>query len=368
MAHFIFIGLDVHKNSIDVAIANQRQSDEVRYYGRIGGDLDDLDRLIRRLGYKKGRLKVVYEAGPCGYSIYRHLKATGVDCAVVAPSLTPRRPGNRVKTDRRDAVTLARLHRAGELTAVYVPHRQDEAMRDLTRAREDAKIAEKKAKQRLNSFLLRHDRKYSGRQRWSRAHRRWLADQAFADPAQQITLQEYIDSIEECERRVARLTDAIAERVEHWRMKPVVDAFQAMRGVSLIVAVTVVAEIGDLTRFDHPDQLMAYLGLVPSEYSSGEHRKQGSITKAGNGHVRRVLIQGAWSYRHPARVGRRLRDRREHLSPEVAKIGWKAQLRLCSRYRRLVAKGKTSQVAVTAVAREMAAFLWDIARHVPLAQ
>lgn len=367
MTHCTFIGLDVHKNSIDVAIAAGFVAGEVRSYGKIGGELTDLDRLIRRLGYPKDRLRIVYEAGPCGYGIYRHLQGKGIHCTVVAPSLTPRRAGDRVKTDRRDSITLARLHRAGELTAVYVPRPEDEAMRDLTRAREDAKSAERKAKQRLNSFLLRHGCHYSGRQKWSLAHRRWLSDQSFTDPARQIAFQEYVDSIEECERRVQRLTDQIGERVGSWRMKPVVEAFQAMRGVSLLVAVTLVAEVGDLGRFDRPEQLMAYLGLVPSENSSGDRRKLGSITKCGNGHARRVLIQGAWTYRHPARVGRRLRDRREQLPSEICQIGWKAQVRLCARYRQLVARGKPSQVAVTAIAREMAAFLWAIARQVPTA-
>jgi len=367
MTNFTFIGLDVHKNSIAVAIADGTRAGEVRAYGKIDGDLASVGRLIRRLGVKKERLRIVYEAGPCGYGLFRHLQGQGIHCTVVAPSLTPRRAGDRVKTDRRDAATLARLHRAGELTAVYVPRPEDEAMRDLTRAREDARSAERKAKQRLNSFLLRHGRPYSGRQKWSLAHRRWLSDQSFSDPAQQVSFQEYVDSIEECERRVRRLTEHIGQRVEHWRMKPVVEAFQAMRGVSLIVAATLVAEVGDLGRFDHPEQLMAYLGLVPAEASSGEHRKLGSITKCGNGHARRVLIQGAWTYRHPARVGRRLRDRREQLPVEVCQIGWKAQLRLCSRYRQLVGRGKPSQVAVTAIAREMAAFLWAIARQVPVA-
>ena len=364
MTHCIFIGLDVHKNSIDVAIAEDDRDSEVRHYGTINGEFNHMDRLFRRLGFKKDRLKVVYEAGPCGYGLYRHLQAQGIDCMVVAPSLIPRRPGDRVKTDKRDAISLARLHRAGDLTAVHVPRLEDEAMRDLTRAREDAKIAEKKAKQRLNSFLLRNERKYTGRQKWSLAHRRWLSDQSFADPAQQIVFQEYVDSIEECERRVLRLVTHIVERVEHWRMKPVVEAYQAMRGVSLIAAVTLVAEIGDLSRFDHPNQVMAYLGLIPSEHSTGGRRRQGSITKCGNGHARRVLIQGAWSYRYPARVGRALRDRRSHLSAEICEIGWKAQLRLCRKYRRMIAKGKPSQVAVTAVAREMAGFLWAIAKHV----
>ena len=273
MTHLIFIGLDVHKNSIDVAISDGVRGGEVRSYGQIGGDLLDVDRLIRRLGYKKDRLQTVYEAGPCGYGLYRHLNAQGINCTVVAPSLTPRRPADRVKTDRRDAITLARLHRAEELTSVYVPLAEDEAMRDLMRSREDAKSAEKKAKQRLNSFLLRHDRKYTGRQKWSLAHRRWLSDQSFTDPAQQMAFQEYVDSIEECERRIERLTGYIRERVSHWRMKPVVEALPAIRGVSLIVAATLVAEVGDLGRFDRPEQLMSYLGLVPSEHSSGEHRR-----------------------------------------------------------------------------------------------
>lgn len=367
MTHFIFIGLDVHQKSIDVALAEGGRDGEVRFYGKINGEPSDVDQLIRRLGYKKDRLRIVYEAGACGYGLYRHLQGRGIHCTVVAPSLTPRRAGDRVKTDRRDAVTLARLHRAGELTGVYVPRPEDEAMRDLTRSREDAKSVERKAKQRLNGFLLRHGRKYSGRQKWSRAHRRWLSDQSFEHPAQQIVFQEYVDSVEECERRVERLVEQIREQVEHWPMKPVVEAFQSMRGVSLIVAATLVAEVGDMTRFDEPGQLTAYLGLVPSECSSGGRRKQGGITKSGNGHARRVLIQGAWTYRYPARVGRRLRDRQEQLPPEVCKIGWKAQVRLCSRYHRLMARGKPSQVAVTAIAREMAAFLWSIAREVPAA-
>lgn len=367
MTHCIFIGLDVHQNSIEVAIAEGSREGEVRSYGKINGELMDVDRLVRRLGYRKERLRVVYEAGPCGYGLYRHLRAQGIDCQVVAPSMTPRRPGDRIKTDRRDAVTLARLHRAGELTAVYVPRPEEEAMRDLTRSREDAKSAERKAKQRLGSFLLRHDRKYSGRQKWSLAHRRWLSDQSFAQPAQQVVFQEYVDAIEECERRVERLTEQIRQQVQRWRLEPVVEAFQAMRGVSLLTAATLVAEVGDLARFKTPAQLTAYLGLVPSEHSSGERRQKGGITKSGNGHARRVLIQGAWTYRLPARVGRRLRDRREKVPPEVCKIGWKAQLRLCSRYRQMVARGKPSQVAVTAIAREMAAFLWAIARQMPAA-
>lgn len=367
MTHCIFIGMDVHQKSIDIAVADGTADGQVRHYGTIGGQLKDVDHLIGRLGYKKDRLRMVYEAGPCGYGLYRHLTAQAINCTVVAPSLTPRKAGDRVKTDRRDSLSLARLHRAAELTAIYVPRPQDEAMRDLSRAREDAKISEKKAKQRLNSFLLSHGIIYSGLKKWSVAHRRWLAGLCFDDPGQQIVFQEYIDSIEECERRVQRITDQLGQRASQWRMAPVVQALQVMRGVSLIAAVTLVSELGDLRRFDHPQQLMAYLGLVPSEHSSGERRRQAGITKCGNTHARRVLVQCAWSYRFAARMTRELRERRQRLAPEIGDIGWKAQVRLCGRYRRLIAKGKSSQVAVTAIAREMSAFLWAIARRVPIA-
>jgi transposase len=364
--HTIFVGLDVHKDSIDVAIAEGGGNREVRHCGTVGGDLAALDKAIRRLRSRGAVLRVVYEAGPCGYEIYRHLTREGIDCVVVAPSLVPKRSGDRVKTDRRDALTLARLHRAGELTAVYVPRQEDEAMRDLVRAREDAKEAERTAKQRLGAFLLRHGIRYTGKKAWTRPHRRWLSGLSFAHPAQQIAFQEYVDTIEECQKRVDRLTEQIRGLVPQWRLAPAVEAFQAMRGVSLIVAATVAAEVGDLSRFDTPRQLMAYLGLVPSEHSSGETVRRGSITKTGNGHARRVLVEGAWTYRHRARVSRRLLDRLEHLPQAVREIAWKAQLRLCERYRRLEAKGKRTQVIVTAIAREMAAFLWAIAREVPI--
>ena len=359
-----FVGMDVHKNSIEIAIAESGRNGEVRSYGKIDGTLSALDKVVRKLVSKGDHLHFVYEAGPCGYGIYRHLTTKGYDCSVVAPSRVPRKSGDRIKNDRRDACILARLDRAGELTPVYVPCAENEAIRDLTRAREDAKADEKRSKQRLKSFLLRHGFRYAGTANWSKAHIRWLSDIKMDHPSQQIVLQEYIDTIGECSYRVQRLTDQIRQLVPQWRLSPVVKALQALRGVSLIVAATTVAEIGDLNRFDNPAELMSYLGLVPSEHSSGEKTRRGSITKSGNGHVRRVLTEAAWAYRLPARISRSLLKRQEELPRKICDISWKAQVRLCSRYRQLWARGKPKQVVVTAIARELCAFMWAIAREI----
>ena len=360
----VCVGLDTHKAKIAVAVAEPGREGEVRFHGEIANQPEAVRRLIERLADKHNRLKVCYEAGPCGYGLQRQVTALGHDCTVVAPSLVPRRPGDRVKTNRRDAVALARLHRAGELTAVWIPDPTHEAMRDLVRARTAAMEAVRRARQQLQGFLLRHERVFTGRKTWSPAHRRWLAGLRFAHPAQQIVLQEQIDTIEEAERRRDRLGQQIRELVPDWSMAPVVTALQAMRGVAFLSAVVLVAEVGDFRRFTTPRQLMAWLGLVPSEHSSGAKVERGGITKAGNGRARRVLVEGAWSYRFPARVTSPIQARLDDVPEAVRAIAWKAQVRLCARFRRLVAAGKNVNVVTTAVAREMAAFAWAIACQV----
>jgi transposase len=361
-----YVGLDVHKSTISVAVAEEGRGGEVRDQGAIENRADILIKLAERLGRRGERLHFCYEAGPCGYGLYRLLSGLGHDCAVVAPSLIPKKPGERVKTNRRDAAMLARLHRAGELTPVWVPDAAHEAMRDLVRARSTAARSLTKARQHLTGFLLRHGKIYAGPRAWTVAYRRWLTTVRFVHPAQQIVLQDYIHAVEDAEKRIAALVEQIELLLEHWSMAPVVKAIQAMRGVAFINAVTIVAEIGDFTRFANPRQLMAYVGLVPSEHSSGDSVRRGGITKAGNSQARRALIEGAWTYRMHARISRKLHDRIEDLSQGIRDTAWKAQMRLCARYRRLVAKGKTKVVVTTAIAREMIGFIWAIACQVEL--
>jgi transposase len=326
--------------------------------------MDALDRAVRKLVSRGTTLHFVYEAGPCGYEIYRHLTGKGFSCKVVAPSKTPRKSGDRVKNDRRDAETLARMGRAGELTAIQVPAEEDEAMRDLTRGREDAVRALKTARQQLNAFLLRYGKRYTGRASWTPAHMRWLSDIALPHRSQQIVLQEYLTAVREGTERTARMTDQILQLLPEWRWNPVVKALQALRGVAPIVAATTLAEVGDLSRFENPRRLMAYLGLVPSENSSGESTYRGSITKTGNGHVRRALMEAAHAYAFPARVSRHLLKRQEGLPEPIRAIAWKAQVRLCGKFRRLTARGKLGNKVVTAIARELSGFMWAIAREV----
>ncbi len=358
-----YVGLDVHKKSISVAIADGGLRREARYFGTIANQPAALRKLAHRLGREGRALRFCYEAGPCGYGVYRTLTSLGHDCVVVAPSLIPRRPGDRIKTDRRDALGLAKLDRAGELTPVWVPEPEHEALRDLVRARAAAVKALRRARQQLSGFLLRHARTRDGNN-WTLAHRRWLASLRFEQPAQQIVLEDYIQAIEDAQARRDRLTAEIEALVPRWSLAAVAQALQAMRGVALITAVTLLAEIGDLTRFDSPRQLMAHLGLVPSEHSSAAHIRRGAITKAGNAEARRVMIEAAWCYRLPARVSRCLLERLQGQPKAVRDIAWKAQTRLCARYRRMGAQGKDTPLVTTAIAREMLGFVWAIAREV----
>ena len=356
-----FVGMDVHKESIDIAIADAK---ETRLFGRVGGDAAAVDRAVRKLRSVHRDPVFVYEAGPCGFWIYRRLRAQGLECMVVSPSMTPRRAGDRVKTDRRDAMALARLARAQELEPIYVPDARDEAVRDLVRAREDAVCMQRQARQRLQALLLRNEIRYVGKSSWTAAHRRWIAHLKLPDPAQQIAFEEYVQAVEEAGARLERLASAIAAQLEHWRWRPVVEALQALRGISAIHAVRIVAELGDFNRFEAPRKLMGYLGMIPSEDSSGPRRRQGSITKAGNSSARRALIEAAHAYAHPARVSWVIARRQTRLSRNVCDIAWKAQLRLCARFRRLAARGVPRNKVIVAVARELSGFVWAIAKQV----
>jgi transposase len=359
-----FVGVDTAKKKHAVAIADAGRDGEVRYLGEIDSSSETVARVIGKLADRYETLHVCYEAGPTGYGLFRDIRALGHDCIVVAPSLIPKKPGERVKTNRRDAVTLARLLRAGELTSVWVPDAVHEAVRDLVRARQAAAEDFRKKRQQLLSFLLRHGRIFMGHNHWTQAHRRWLAGQKFERPAQQTVFQDAIDAIDDATTRAQRLEEQLALIVPSWSMAPVVAAYQAMRGVSFVVAVTFAAEIGDVRRFDNARQVTAFVGLVPSERSTGESVRRGGLTLAGNRRARRALIEAAWTYRYPARVSKVLQTRIEGLPKAVREIAWKAQIRLCARYRKLIAHGKKKPVAVAAIAREIAAFLWAIARHV----
>jgi transposase len=364
MTQMKFIGLDVHRDTVAVAIADATRDGEVRFYGTIPHTPEAIRRLFDRLSGSGVELYFCYEAGGCGYGIYRQLQQLGASCSVIAPSMMPKKRGDRIKNDRRDAVTLTRLLLAGELTAIWVPDEDHEAMRDLVRARRQAKGDLVAARQMLLGFLLRHGRKFPGRTNWTRMHWRWLGEQASGSPHQQFVFGECIRRMEEAQARCERLDHMLQEAMEGWSLAPLVKALQALRGVGLVIAATLVTEIGDLARFQTPKHLMGWPGFVPSEASSGSRTRRGAITKTGNGEARAMLVEAAWSYRLPAREERRYRMRVEHLPEDIRAIGWKAQARLCQRYRRLSATGKPQPKVITAIARELAGFVWDVSRHI----
>ena len=355
-----FVGLDVHKKTIAVAICDSKNP-EVRYYGEIPNTIEALRRLTQKLSEEGAELHFVYEAGPCGYGVHRRLQAEGHRCQVVAPSLIPKKAGDRVKTDRRDAQALARLHRAGELTPVWVPGSEQEAMRDLSRLREDLKSEERHLKQRLLAFFLRHEVILpEGKTRWAGPFMKWLEEQKFEHSVSQIVFQSYLESLKDITGGIEAVEKEIERALENYSLASVVKALRALRGVDLVTAFTIVAEIGDMTRFGKPSQFMAYLGLTPSEHSSGENVRRGGVTKTGNGHVRRVLVESAWHCQRTPRISKNLKERMKDQPQEIRKIAWEGQKRLFHRYHHLTSKGKRSTVTVTALARELAGFVWAI--------
>jgi transposase len=359
-----FVGLDVHAETIAIAVAEP--DGDVRPLGVIPNRPESIRKLVKKLGPAE-QLRVCYEAGPTGYVLYWQLSALGVKCEVVAPTLVPVKAGDRVKTDRRDALKLARSYRAGDLTAVWVPDAAHEALRDLVRAREAAKKDQLRARHRLSKFLLRHGRRPSTTiNPWTQAHLTWVKTVHFDHTAQEVTLLDYLHEVEHAADRIERLEYAIDDAVKTApeRMRAVIEALQALRGIAQVAAVTIVTEVGERSRFAKARQLMGYSGAVAREDSTGERIRRGGITKTGNAHLRRVVIEAAWAYRYRPTVGAALRKRQASVSPEVKTIAWKAQHRLHARYCRLTAKGKCKQQVVTAVGRELLGFIWAIGVHV----
>jgi len=360
----IFVGLDVHKDSITVAMAKSGRQD-VETVGVISNDSISVRRMVKRLEEKGRELSFCYEAGPCGYGLYRQIASMGHSCRVAASSLVPQRPGDKVKNDRRDARKLARHLRNGDLSPVWVPDEDNEALRDLSRARQSAKEDLHRNRQKLLKFLLRLGIRSPQRIRnWGSKHWQWLKALKLDNSIQQMILSEHIYAIEECDSRVSRFEKEIEAQGQDGPHQNTMAALQGLKGVALITSATIISEVGDLTRFKNPRQLMAYAGLVPSESSSGNSIKRGSITKSGNSHLRKVIVEAAWHYRHRPTLSIGLKKRQEELPEEIKQISWKAQHRLNLKFRRMTATGKPSQKAVVGVARELLGFVWAVGQAV----
>ena len=358
-----FVAFDTSKWRNAVAIADAGRKGEVRFLGEIDTGMTAISKLVRKLEASYERITFCYEAGPTGYELQRHIKALGHECIVAAPSLIPKKPGDRVKTNRRDAVNLVKLLRAGELSAVWVPDRRHEAMRDLTRARERAVMDLRSKRQQVSALLLRQGRWYPGKKTWTKAHTQWLETQKFEQPERRIVLEEMVFAIRQAQERVARLEQAIRAAVPEWSLTNAVTALMAFRGIDLVSAAELLAELGDLSRFATAPEVMGYVGLGCMESSTGDTIKRGPITKAGNRRARRTLVECAWSYQHPPRIGIAKQQKVDAAPAKVREIAWKAQSRLNRRYRALVQRGKLKTVAITAVARELAGFVWAAARE-----
>jgi len=360
-----FVGLDVHSASISVAVADPGRG-EVRALGTVPNTSDAVVKLIKRLG-PASRLSFCYEAGPCGYGLHRRLTRLGAACMVAAPSLIPRKPGERIKTDRRDALNLARLLRRGDLTPVWVPDEAHEALRDLSRARSDARIDLLRHRNQMSKFLLRQSIFPMTRLRpWGKMHRAWLQTLRLPHASHQVVLGDYLETVDHAENRLANLEAELALLAAQSPLAPLIAVLQAFRGIALTTAIILVTELGDLRRFPSPRALMGYTGLVSTEDSSGDRHHRGRITKTGNAYVRHVLVEAAWQYTRPPKVWGALQKRQLGLPPAVLAISWKAQQRLHRRFRRLTHRGKLRHVAVVAIARELAGFIWAAAQAVPM--
>jgi transposase len=360
----LYVGLDVHKDSITIAIAEPGSKGEIRLFGTITNDLGRLEHALARIrkAHPDAHLEVAYEAGPCGFVIARRLKQLEVPCLVAAPSLIPRQPGAPFKTDKRDARAIARLLRAGELTGVYVPEATDEAIRDLCRARTDAVDDQRRCRHRLKAFLLRHGYRYQGKANWSQPHMRYLRELVLPHPAMKTILEEYLQGIDAAYERVLRIQLSMLALLDSWRLKPAVEALMAFRGFQLVAAMITVSELGDIHRFAHPRQLMTYLGLVPTESSSGSRRRQGAISRCGNGHQRWLLTECAEHYAMPPKISKELSRRQEGQPESVRALSWKAQNRLHFRFMRLLGRRLQRNKAKVAIARELCGFIWALLR------